>query len=1048
MSINSLFNPSFLKKKLTEYKNIDSDKIKNAREIFERWNTSVDLTKEKENQQSFLKEFFEEILGYQGVAGKKDNSLWWESGSQVDGKKPDGIMGFNLASYKAETVSMKDAGDVRVVIELKDCTVNLDKNQKRKEFHGTPIEQGFSYASKVGSSCEFVIISNFKQIRLYKYGQGGGEGKYHEFLLDDLANSDEKIKEFHFLLSKDQLFRKVSNQSPVHSLDMTDRGEEIEKRFYKHYSTLREEIWHNLTELNQEKHYGRNFYLYKAQKLIDRIVFIRFCRENGALDNDAVLEALSNKFVPGKYNRLKFLFQAMDGGNPEIGIAKFNGGLFATDTDLDCLNISDEIIDKIVGRKQDGCLMDGIYHYDFGSDLTVNILGHIFEQSISDLESLTGDNEKKRKKDGVFYTPAYITEYIVREAIGGWLNDRKAEIKAKEGSKEFWQEYAAKLKTIKILDPACGSGAFLVKVFDYLQNEWREVQNHVKTEWSYKDILTHNIYGVDINPASTGITKLSLWLKTAHYREPLTTLDGNIKIGNSLIDNPDIAGYYSEFEGKVIQEVVTRDLLTHQELDKLTAEGVKKSLAFKWNEEFKEVFDAGGFDVVVGNPPYGADLGENSQKYLTSKYTTAFYKIDSYAIFMEQAINIANKQAFIGMITPYTWLTINQHYKLRQKIIELGLRKIVDLPIKVFEAADLDTIIAIFCKNIPNNLIELYNIQDDNRILFYKNIDVAKIDTQTYAINVKVSNIDFDLIAKIKNISIPLGECGEFEVSQGLIPYDKYRGHDEDTIKNRVYHANYAKDATYKPELQGSDISRYSIEWNGQTYISYGNWLAAPRKQSFFVEPRVLIMEVTRGDYYKIKATYTDKEYYNTPSIINIIGKNGNTNLSFLLSLLNSRLYTWWHVKTNSKANAQTSIPKILVGDIRNLPIPQIHLTEQTPFITHAQKMLDLTRELNEKRTAFVDYFRGKFALQKITRNLESWHTFEFADFIKELAKQKVKFSSTDEFDFKPLFDREKKVCVELQAKITQTDAEIDKMVYALYGLSEEEIGVVENLVE
>ena len=332
MSINSLFNPSFLKKKLSGYKNIDSDKIKNAREIFERWNTSVDLTKEKENQQSFLKEFFEEILDYQGVAGKKDNSLWWESGSQVDGKKPDGILGFNLASYKAETVSMKDAGDVRVVIELKDCTVNLDKNQKRKEFHGTPIEQGFSYASKVGSSCEFVIISNFKQIRLYKYGQGGGEGKYHEFLLDDLASSDEKIKEFHFLLSKDQLFTNVNNQSQVHSLDMTDRGEEIQNEFYRWYKQLREEIWDNLVELNKDKPFGRNFYLYKAQKLIDRIIFIRFCRENNALDGDSVRQALDNTFVPTKYERLKYLFLAMDKGRPEIGIAKFNGGFFGSRT--------------------------------------------------------------------------------------------------------------------------------------------------------------------------------------------------------------------------------------------------------------------------------------------------------------------------------------------------------------------------------------------------------------------------------------------------------------------------------------------------------------------------------------------------------------------------------------------------------------------------------------------------------------------------------------------------------------------------------------------
>ncbi|MCE2687316.1 MAG: N-6 DNA methylase [Rickettsiales bacterium] len=465
--MKNLFSKNQIEAKLKLYQ-IDSKIIEKAREIATRWLNNVDLTKETENQESFLREFFIDILGYQAIAGKTNNSLWWESGSIVDGKKPDGILGFNLNSYKSDSLTEK-VGDIRVVIELKDSSVNLDKKQQRKDYGGTPVEQGFRYASKVGGKCEFVIIANFSEIRLYK---SSDQSKFHSFKLEDLANDDNKIKEFHFLLSKDRLFTKNQNQSPVHNLDTTAKGEDIEKKFYKHYSTLREEIWHNLLDLNAEKHYGRNFYLYKAQKLIDRIIFIRFCKENGALDNDAVIQALDQKFIKGKYNRMKHLFTAMNEGNPEIGIAKFNGGLFAEDKDLDCLNISDEIIDKIVI----------LYSYDFGSDLDVNILGHIFEQSISDLENLTGDNEKKRKKDGVFYTPAYITEYIVKEAVGGWLADRKAEITAKEGSKEWWLEYTEKLKSIKILDPACGSGAFLVKVFDYLQNEWQEVSEEIKTE--------------------------------------------------------------------------------------------------------------------------------------------------------------------------------------------------------------------------------------------------------------------------------------------------------------------------------------------------------------------------------------------------------------------------------------------------------------------------------------------------------------------------------------------------------------------------------------
>jgi hypothetical protein len=194
-----------------------------------------------------------------------------------------------------------------------------------------------------------------------------------------------------------------------------------------------------------------------------------------------------------------------------------------------------------------------------------------------------------------------------------------------------------------------------------------------------------------------------------------------------------------------------------------------------------------------------------------------------------------------------------------------------------------------------------------------------------------------------------------------------------------------------------------------------------------------------------ITATYINTDFVARKNMHICIPKEGG-NVLFILALVNSKLMDFYYSILNpEKGEAMAEVKKF---HVEILPIPQIPLNEQTPFITHAQKMLDLTRGLNEKRMAFLNYFRGKFALQKITRNLENWHTLDFADFIKELGKQKVLFSSTDEFDFKPLFDREKNVCVELQTQIIKTDSEIDKMVYALYGLSEEEIGVVENLIK
>lgn len=1002
--MSSLFDNTQFQKKLKDYNLHSCAELKS---ILTRWHALLSTTTKNEEQlqTDFLNDIFGDILGYTYKRGEAETNLEKEEKTELDGQKPDGILGFFNEKGK----------DVRVIIELKDQKTDLDKKQNRATDKRSPVEQAFGYVSKC-QGVEWVIVSNFKEIRLYKAGYAG---KYHAFTMEELASNIDKQKEFHFLLSKDRLFTKTPNQSPVHSLDTAEKGEEIEKRFYKHYSTLREEIWHNLLDLNKEKHYGRNFYLYKAQKLIDRIIFIRFCKENGALDNDAVLEALNNKYIKGKYNRMKALFTAMDEGNPEIGIAKFNGGLFAEDKDLDCLNISDEIIDKIVI----------LYSHDFGSDLDVNILGHIFEQSISDLENLTGDNEKKRKKDGVFYTPAYITEYIVREAVGGWLADRKTEIKAKEGTKDWWQQYANSLKSIKVLDPACGSGAFLVKVFDYLQNEWREIHKHIKTDWNYKDILTHNIYGVDINPASTGITKLSLWLKTAHYREPLTTLDGNIKIGNSLIDNPDIAGYYSEFEGKVIQEVIAKDLFNATDLEKLTAEGVKKSLAFKWSEEFKEVFGAGGFDVVVGNPPYVPTefISATDKIYFEKHYKSAFGRMNVYTMFYEKGITLLESNGYIGYITPYTLLK-NQYYIETRRLIlnNTSVKHIVEFEgKKVFETASVDPVILVLKKEKNK----------DNETAFIKNIEQSERIQKTYTKQVNFLNkedlalcIENDIQIKCLIGSDKLGDIVDF--NQGII-----------TGNNKVYITNNKSELS-KKVLKGEDFNRYTVHYNN-LYVLYDvEKLHRARKKEIFETPAKILLRQT-GDYPI--AAIDREQFYTIDSVHNGIVINQQYNIEYLLCLINSKLMRFLYDATINEAGKIFSQVKIIY--VNQLPIKKASKEEQTPFTTHAQKMLDLTKQFNELSNKFTKLLGADLGVAKITKKLEKWYNLQADEFFTEVGKQNKNLSLSQKSQWLDHFEAEKQRTLALQSKITKTDAEIDKMVYALYGLSEEEIGVVEDLV-
>ena len=301
------------------------------------------------------------------------------------------------------------------------------------------------------------------------------------------------------------------------SISVPHQEQKISKQFYNDYKTVRIELFNHLKQNNPKN--PEVLLFTKAQKILDRIIFICFCEDLNLLPEYTFRNIIKNSknvidFSDSKlWSQVKNLFKAIDQGYPDASINKFNGGLFAEDKDLDNLTIKDGVIEHLVA----------LANYDFDSDLNVNILGHIFEQSISDIEEIKAqiegqefdDAKGKRKKDGIFYTPEYITRYIVKEAVGGWLDERKIElgvdklpvlnekdndsikiIKVRDkGAKrnvdkldfnkniekhiKFWEAYREKLSNIKVLDPACGSGAFLNQVFDYLHHEGEIVNNEL-----------------------------------------------------------------------------------------------------------------------------------------------------------------------------------------------------------------------------------------------------------------------------------------------------------------------------------------------------------------------------------------------------------------------------------------------------------------------------------------------------------------------------------------------------------------------------------------
>jgi type I restriction-modification system DNA methylase subunit len=525
--------------------------------------------------------------------------------------------------------------------------------------------------------------------------------------MDELAKDDEKIKEFYYLLCKKHLIGETKESGSLIKKLLDDeykRQAEIQDTFYKKYKALREEVVNDILEKNN---ITPDAAIAKAQKLFDRLLFIRFCEDNNLITKPLQKIEAGKALGLSLWEALKVLFTSIDKGNPPH-IHKFNGGLFANDQVFNEIKVETKLVQRLI---------DFLSVYHFQNDISVNILGHIFEQSITDLEALKAGlhdeshNKKdgKRKKDGIFYTPEYITKYIVEEAVGGWLKERKDELKLDELTPQEvpaikpkkwinpnqelinrYKLYAKILKQIKVLDPACGSGAFLVEVFNYLEGEWLSLSATLRGlgdedemglfnyQSLYRYILQNNIYGVDLNSESVQITKLSLWLKTANNTDELTTLDNNIKVGNSLIDEPAIAG------------------------DK----------AFKWQEEFKEVFKEGGFDVIVGNPPY---VRHNSESIYNQFYK---WNTDLYLMFYERVFKCLIKHnSFFGFITPRYW-TVNQENKTFREYLLNEITLISISETCPFEGVDTENIVTII-KNCKSDKGEVKIYQDLNRVISY-----------------------------------------------------------------------------------------------------------------------------------------------------------------------------------------------------------------------------------------------------------------------------------------------------------------------------------------
>ena len=1259
----TIFQKSVIKRHLD---NLDKKQVEKVYQKF-RENYSpakieeIKKLKEEEYQDGFLRDIFVDVFGYI-LKPDSNYNLAREFKNQGDGKKADGAI---LKNEKAVAI-----------IEL--------KSTKTKDLKSIT-EQAFNYKNNQ-PECKYVITSNFQKLRFYiDYAH-----EYEEFDLFNLQKEDFEL--LYLLLSANSIFSnlpiKLKEETKFHEQQVSDK-------LYKDYSVFKNKLFANLIKNNPDNNKLTLFN--KSQKLLDRFLFILFAEDSGLLPPNSISRIIDtfhkltelDAYKP-IYDIYKQYFGYMNigrkGKTNADNIPAYNGGLFYTDELLDNLKIDDSILINDLLK---------LSEYDFNTEVDVNILGHIFEHSLSDIEEITAEIEgtttdktkSKRKKDGVFYTPKYITQYIVENTIGTLCTEKRKELeieeiefdgsyRAKDGKlltkgKKLYQKlnnYKDWLLSLKIVDPACGSGAFLNQALNFLIAEHKNIDDIIAELTNTalrlfdtdKAILENNLYGVDINEESVEIAKLSLWLRTAQKGRKLSSLNDNIKCGNSLIDDPEIAGEkafnwnmefpqvykkkekkawhittathnsrYSErmFDNhvklgeavwiskkdeivvtKTIANIIKEDNLNvieynicgdhmhillvceKEELPKIVGkikaisgrkyniENVitvvatnedktrghvpfsesstlsespspsgedtsskkteKKKYNSLWTQKFgkrKIVGDTdlnnvinyihtnrqkhelpintelekiihemtcsieqafrteynGGFDVVIGNPPYVRiqQLDYNTIDNLKTHYKTALKRIDISLCFVELSSRLIKPNyGLTSFITSNQFLTTEYGQAMRAFLLsEYNIVECVDFgDLPIF--ADALTYVSIFTfkKSIINSfkyyhvdsilnamssnygilqIIETNQLTDANWNLRYyavSNIlgkkfsnckEISEIGNSWYGI---ISGADSIFIftkdqyqnSEIeKDLFIPLlraQNCTKYYCldSEKFVIYP-YKLEDEKTILLREnelqqkFPKGYQYLLSHKTELERRKDSR-------DTFKGRPDWYCLTRFGQFNVFNKLKIVTPGEVKQHKFCLDFTNAGFSGA-RVFAITIDNELFDVKYVLCILNSKLIKLYLQSFSSLKNG--GFYSYSSNILNKTPIKHISQNEQQVFILLADKIYNLSKDYKQKRNKFLNRINDNFEIGKISKKLEVFYNYDFKTFIAELKKQKIKLALVQQDEWEEYFNIYKNEINQLQDEINTTDNEIDQMVYKLYGLTEEEIKIVEESV-
>lgn len=1021
--------------------------------------------KEEQYQTQFLQDIFGSILGYT-IDPETGYNIELEKKNESNSKKADGAI-------------VKE-NKVLGVIELKsNKTKNLDSVK----------DQAFGYKNN-HKGCNYVISSNFHKLRFYV----DDATEYEEF---DLYNLDkESFKKFYLYLRKEGLLDK--NLPKLLKEETKFHEEKISKDLYKDYSAFKNKFFENIVKNNPQ--YDKLLLFKKSQKFLDRILFILFAEDKNLIPTNAISRVVESwaladdlQYKP-LYDLFKILFTHLNEGHvykSGYEIPAYGGGLFAPDTLLDSIKVDDDIL-------KDDLLT--LSKYDFNTDVDVNILGHIFEHSLSEIEEteakLKGEevdkSKGKRKKDGVFYTPKYITKYIVDNTLGKLCSEKKSILELdqdfdiiecqkssggvnKKGEKLFHtlESYKKWLLELKIVDPACGSGAFLNEALSFLIKEHKEVDDLIaeltntplRIFDTEKSILENNIYGVDINDESVEIAKLSMWLRTAQKGRQLSNLSNNIKCGNSLIDDITVAG------------------------DK----------AFNWETEFPAVFEKGGFDVVIGNPPYvrvqtiKGNLEKESVE-LERKYMSATRRYDLFVLFIEKSYSLIKLNGVVSFIVPHKFLIADFGYGIRTFLKEKEfINELILFGHEIiFKDASTYTCILKLVKNSK----ALNYIEINSKNLFHKHI-YSEVKLNLLC-NTKWELLDKttgELLEKLKKQPFILKDFLD-GISQGIknttdkifmlkgeFKESLFIGYSEELKQEVEIEAELMK-----PVAKGRDIKRYEnldISYyqiyphycNGKKTVPYeeSDFIGKfPKAHSYLSQFKNFLIEKklrykTNPEYWYSLHRAREIEMFQTDKIVTatiqnyphftidktqaltdaggysiVIKRKIDLSKEQLLPLLNSKLM-WFYIKNTSSVYSGGYFA-FNTTFLNPFPVPGTDKINNFNLASKGELNINNTILFQDVILKFQRTLQRKFeGLEKLPKKLENWYELTFADFIKELKKKKIVLSLGEEAEWEDYFLAEQEKAVAIKSQINQTDKEIDTMVYELYDLTDEEIAIIEN---